>query len=50
MPGLVPGIHAATPPPMSKFFGAAWLAGTYPRIKSGDAHDARKNGRWIAGY
>jgi hypothetical protein len=34
MPGLVPGIHAETPPHSLKAFdsGAAWMAGTSPAM------------------
>ena len=35
MPGLEPGIHVFAPLRRGK----TWMAGTDPRIKSGDGHD-----------
>jgi len=45
MPGLVPGIHAKPRGIKPKIMrsGAAWMAGTNPRIKSGDGCDVAVN-------
>jgi hypothetical protein len=40
IPGLVPGIHAFR----SRNVAKTWMAGTDPRIKSGDGHDEVING------
>jgi hypothetical protein len=41
MPGLEPGIHVFAPLRRGK----TWMAGTDPRIKSGDGHDGEGTAR-----